>query len=109
MALLFCGYLPTTHEGLLGRINTASPFGGMAALAWIGANDYTISASMTQAQAAKWRYCDGDWEARIEDATVVPDPARAGKEINVIINGEIGEPPLRWLRDLWRGLTFLRN
>merc|ERR1712070_1088112 len=49
-----------------------------------------IIALATQAQAAKWRYCDGDWEARIEDATVVPDPARAGKEINVIINGEIG-------------------
>merc|ERR1711907_64630 len=45
-----------------------------------------IIALATQAQAAKWR----DWEARIEDATVVPDPARAGKEINVIINGEIG-------------------
>lgn len=65
-----------------------------------------IIALATQAQAAKWRYCDGDWEARIEDATVVPDPARAGKEINVIINGEIGEPPLRWLRRLVAGPDF---
>ena len=65
-----------------------------------------LVALATQAQAAKWRYCDGDWEARIEDATVVPDPARAGKEINVIINGEIGEPPLRWLCRLAAGPDF---
>mmetsp|Transcript_14446 Transcript_14446/g.41105 ORF Transcript_14446/g.41105 Transcript_14446/m.41105 type:complete len:151 (-) Transcript_14446:63-515(-) len=43
-----------------------------------------------QAQAAKWKYCDGEWEARIMNATVVPDPARAGQEINVLIDGEIG-------------------
>jgi len=37
-----------------------------------------------------WKYCDGDWEAKISNATVVPDPARAGQDINVMIDGEIG-------------------
>lgn len=37
-----------------------------------------------------WKYCDGDWEAKIANATVIPDPARAGKDINVMISGEIG-------------------
>ena len=40
VALLFCGYVPTTHTGLVGRIDGATPFGDIPALVWMGANDW---------------------------------------------------------------------
>jgi len=50
-----------------------------------------LAVSTQGAHALKWKLCEGDWEAKIVNATVLPDPARAADEINVIINGEIGE------------------
>merc|ERR1712100_108036 len=49
-----------------------------------------LAVSTQGAHALKWKLCEGDWEAKIVNATVLPDPARAGDEVNVIINGEIG-------------------
>ena len=43
VAFMFCGYLTTTHQGLLGEVNTASPFGGIPALVWQGARDGIIT------------------------------------------------------------------
>jgi len=54
MALLFCGYLPTTHLGLLGSINAQSPFNGIPVLVYMGVNDFVISNAMTEAQASKF-------------------------------------------------------
>ena len=54
VALLFCGYLPTTHTGLMGRIDDAAPFGGMAALVWMSEYDWIISNDMTHAQAERF-------------------------------------------------------
>jgi len=53
-ALMFCGYLTTTHTGLLNRVRAASPFGGIPALVWMGSQDYIISNAMTRGQAAKF-------------------------------------------------------
>ena len=47
--------------------------------------------SLPEARGLEWKYCKGDWEAKIQNATVIPDPARAGQELNVLINGEIGK------------------
>merc|ERR1739848_325031 len=58
--------------------------------AWPWACAFALVLLVTHVQCAEWRYCDGEWEAKITNATVVPDPARAGKEINVLIDGEIG-------------------
>lgn len=54
VAFMFCGYLTTTHQGLLGLVNNASPFGGIPALVWQGARDTIISNAMTAEQAAKF-------------------------------------------------------
>eukprot|EP00493_Phyllostaurus_siculus_P023306 UN23642 len=48
---MFCGYLTTTHQGLLGLVQNASPFGDIPALAWMGANDMVISNGMSRGQA----------------------------------------------------------
>jgi len=53
-ALMFCGYLTTTHTGLLNRVRAASPFGDIPALVWMGSQDYIISNAMTRGQAAKF-------------------------------------------------------
>merc|ERR1712060_576387 len=58
--------------------------------AWPWACAFALVLLVTHVQCAEWRYCDGEWEAKTTNATVVPDPARAGKEINVLIDGEIG-------------------
>merc|ERR1719433_1026711 len=52
LAIMFCGYLPTTHLGLLGLAETASPFGDISAISWMGAEDNIISNDASQAQAA---------------------------------------------------------
>jgi len=52
VAMLFCGYIPTTHSGLSNLVTTASPFGDIHALVWMGANDATISNAMTTEQAS---------------------------------------------------------
>lgn len=51
MAILFCGYLTTTHEGVLANVRAASPFGNIPALVWMGAEDSIISNPMTAEQA----------------------------------------------------------
>ena len=56
VVMLFCGYIPTTHTGLTNSISAASPFGGINALVWMGANDFII----TNAQCAP---CPNSWRA----------------------------------------------
>ena len=50
-AVTFCGYVPTTHTGLVGRINAASPMSIPAAF-YYGTSDWVISNAMTLAAAA---------------------------------------------------------
>ena len=50
-AITFCGYLPTTHEGIIDRINSRTPL-TIPALVFGGAQDYVITNSLTAAQAA---------------------------------------------------------
>merc|ERR1712117_281934 len=52
MAIMFCGYLTTTHQGLLGLVNNAAPFGDINALVWMGAEDTIISNPVSQEQAS---------------------------------------------------------
>ena len=54
IAMLFCGYLPTTHLGLLDSIEARSPFSNISVLVSMGADDFIITNEMTQAQAAKF-------------------------------------------------------
>jgi hypothetical protein len=54
VAMLFCGYLPTTHAGLLASLNSASPWSDIRALVFMGARDAVITNGMTQEQAAKF-------------------------------------------------------
>ena len=53
-AFTFCGYLTTTHQGLVGLVETNAPFGNIPALVWQGACDGVITNSMTAGQAAKF-------------------------------------------------------
>jgi predicted esterase len=52
-AVMFCGYLPTTHLGLLSRINAAAPF-TLPAYIFMGVNDQTIRNGMTQQSVTKY-------------------------------------------------------
>jgi len=52
VAMLFCGYLPTHHLGLLSTIRSGSPFGSIDALVFMGANDWIITNEQTMEQAA---------------------------------------------------------
>ncbi len=54
VALMFNGYIPTTHSGLVSAIDQASPFGGIRSLVFMGANDGIITNDMTQEQASKF-------------------------------------------------------
>ena len=56
VAMMFCGYLTTTHQGLLGLVNAASPFNNIASLVWMGGQDTIIINAMTDAQAAKFTH-----------------------------------------------------
>ena len=40
IAVMFGGYLPTTHQGLISKIKTESPFKNIPALVWIGGQDW---------------------------------------------------------------------
>ncbi len=63
--------------------------GGLACLAW--ALFFCVMAAAGRVEGGvTWKYCEGDWEAKISNVTVLPDPVRAGQEINVLIDGEIG-------------------
>ena len=54
VAMLFCPYLPETHQGLMDTINQASPFGGVRSLIWMGEQDFVISNQQSRAAAAKF-------------------------------------------------------
>ena len=53
-AMLFCGYLPTTHIGLVNLINRTSPFYNISAMVFMGEWDWIITNSMTEDQADKY-------------------------------------------------------
>merc|ERR1712046_129342 len=51
----------------------------------------TLACSLVCTNALDWRYCEGEeWEAKVHNVSMSPDPARAGGEINIIIDGKIG-------------------
>jgi len=52
-AILFCGYLPTTHEGIMDRIDDASPF-AIRSLFFMGLKDNVIPNVMTATAAARF-------------------------------------------------------
>lgn len=54
IALTFCGYLTTTHLGILDVVNSESPFGGIPALVWMGSADWLITNAMTRDMATKF-------------------------------------------------------
>lgn len=54
VAMLFCGYLPATHQGLMQGINAQSPFSNIRALVFMGVNDWVITNAMTEEQATKF-------------------------------------------------------
>jgi len=49
-AVLFCGYLPLTHQGLLQTINSAAPL-NVTSLLFMSENDYVIPSAFTMAQS----------------------------------------------------------
>merc|ERR1711924_363668 len=53
-AVMFCGFLPTTHTGLLNTINSETPFNNIQSLVFMASNDAIITNEMTDAQAAKF-------------------------------------------------------
>jgi predicted esterase len=53
VAMLFNGYIPSTHLGLVQAIDSQSPFGAIPALVFIGERDNIIVPSMSEALAAK--------------------------------------------------------
>ena len=54
VAFMFCGYLTSTHRGLLGMVESASPFGGIPALVWMSNNDWIITNPRSVEQAGKF-------------------------------------------------------
>ena len=46
IAVMFGGYLPTTHQGLISRIKTESPFKNIPALVWMGGQDWIANANL---------------------------------------------------------------
>ena len=70
---MFCGYLPTTHTGLLNTINSQSPFNNIQSLVFMASNDAVITNAMTDAQAAKFTN-----PARLTSATAGHAPPSSG-------------------------------
>jgi len=54
VALMFAGYVPTTHQGMVDKINNAAPFNNIPALVWMGGQDSIITNDMTREQATKF-------------------------------------------------------
>lgn len=46
IAVMFGGYLPTTHQGLISRIKTKSPFKNITALVWMGGQDWIANKNL---------------------------------------------------------------
>jgi len=51
VAMMFCGYLPTTHSGIMERINAATPWNDISAFVFMGEQDSVITNAMTEEQA----------------------------------------------------------
>eukprot|EP00587_Corethron_hystrix_P008292 CAMPEP_0113320790 /NCGR_PEP_ID=MMETSP0010_2-20120614/14493_1 /TAXON_ID=216773 ORGANISM="Corethron hystrix, Strain 308" /NCGR_SAMPLE_ID=MMETSP0010_2 /ASSEMBLY_ACC=CAM_ASM_000155 /LENGTH=324 /DNA_ID=CAMNT_0000178713 /DNA_START=74 /DNA_END=1045 /DNA_ORIENTATION=+ /assembly_acc=CAM_ASM_000155 len=51
VAITFCGYLTTTHLGVLEKVMEEKPFGNVPAVVWMGKQDTVISNDMTRAMA----------------------------------------------------------
>ena len=49
VAIMFCGYLTTTHQGLLDKVNEKAPFNGIRSLHWLSESDWfkTLSKELT--------------------------------------------------------------
>jgi hypothetical protein len=47
-AAMFCGYLTTTHTGLLEKVNEEAPFGNIPALIWSSTTDVVITPAMSR-------------------------------------------------------------
>jgi dienelactone hydrolase len=75
-AVLFCGYLPDTHIGLLNIINSNPPT-TVPALVFMGANDAVITNAMTQAQAAIFPTTQLTMKTSQTAGHVVPDRSDA--------------------------------
>merc|ERR1712070_908280 len=55
VAVMACGYVPATHQGLVQTINAAAPISGARrALVFIGEQDRTISPAMSTEQSTKF-------------------------------------------------------
>jgi len=54
VALIFCGYLPTTHLGLVSGIDASAPFENIRALVFMGTNDNVIDNALSRDAAAKY-------------------------------------------------------
>eukprot|EP00854_Cymbomonas_tetramitiformis_P030957 gene30957-38810_t len=53
-ALVFCGYVPSLHLGIVDRIDSRVPLDVTSSLVFMGANDDVISNGMTQEAATKF-------------------------------------------------------
>jgi len=54
VAMLFCGFLPTTHQGLLARIDAETPWNDIPAMVFMGVQDAVITNAQTEEQAGKF-------------------------------------------------------
>lgn len=75
----FCGYLPTTHDGLMNCITSSSPL-SIPSLFYYGTNDVVITGDMTRAAAAIF-----------DNSRVVYDngghsPPTSGQAFNEVVN-----------------------
>mmetsp|Transcript_2908 Transcript_2908/g.7628 ORF Transcript_2908/g.7628 Transcript_2908/m.7628 type:complete len:220 (-) Transcript_2908:178-837(-) len=80
--------------------------GGLAGLAFALFFCLLLAAAGEVKGGVTWKYCKGDWEASISNVTVLPDPVRAGQEINVLIDGEIGTRQESLVSPLCPAATF---
>ncbi len=55
-AMMFCGYLTETHQGLLNSVTAASPFNSISALVWMGQQDWIINNDLSISQAGVFSY-----------------------------------------------------
>ena len=53
-AAMFCGYLTTTHTGLLNKVNDEAPFGDIPALIWFSTADTTITPGLSRGLGPKF-------------------------------------------------------
>ncbi|MDB4448727.1 serine hydrolase family protein, partial [Akkermansiaceae bacterium] len=73
IAVMFGGYLPTTHQGLSSKIKTESPFKNIPALVWIGGQDWIAKGKLTVIGYRLFKYG--------HLAIVVEDPNAPGRKV----------------------------